>query len=69
MSKNLQTVIQGYLYAGISAAAALWMSGVTDWKTLGIAAATAIVGPLLQAINPKDAAIGVGAPVVETPAE
>lgn len=60
MGKNLQTVIQGYLYAGISAAAALWMSGVTDLKTIGVAAITAIVGPLLQAINPKDGAIGVG---------
>jgi hypothetical protein len=61
MSKNLQVVIQGYMYAGISAVAALWMAGEHDWKNLGIAAATAVVGPFLQAANPKDSAIGVGA--------
>lgn len=61
MSKNLQTVIQGYLYAGLSAAAALYLTGVTDLKTLGTAALTAVVGPILQVINPKDGAIGVGA--------
>lgn len=61
MGKNLQTVVQGYLYAGITAAAALWMSGEHNFKTIGVAAATAVVGPLLQAINPKDSAIGVGA--------
>lgn len=61
MGKNLQTVIQGYLYAGLSAAAALYLTGVTDWKTLGTAALTAVVGPILQVINPKDSAIGVGA--------
>jgi len=60
MSKTLQTIVQGYLYAGLSAAAALYLTGVTDLKTLGTAALTAIVGPVLQAINPKDAAIGVG---------
>jgi hypothetical protein len=71
MSSNLQTVIQGYLYAGVSAAAALWMSGVHDFKTIGVAAVTAVVGPLLQVINPKDGAIGVGAAsaVVEPSAE
>lgn len=60
MSKQVKIILQGYLYAGLSAAVALWMNGVTDWKTLGTAAIGAVVGPLVQALNPKDCSLGVG---------
>jgi len=50
-----------YLRAALSAVAALYMSGVTDPKMLLNAAIAAVLGPILRALNPKDAAYGAGA--------
>lgn len=59
MSPNLKTALLGYLYSGISVAAALWTSGQHDWKVLLQAALAGMLGPLAQALNPKDAALGI----------
>ena len=60
MSKNLQTIVQSYLYAAITAAVAVWANGQNDIKDILKAAAVAVLGPLLQALNPKDSTLGVG---------
>ena len=56
----MKIVIQGYLYAAITAAVAVWANGQSDIKAILKAAAVAVLGPLLQALNPKDSALGVG---------
>lgn len=50
-----------YLRAALTAVVALYMSGVTDPKTLLNAGIAAALAPILRAVNPKDAKYGVGA--------
>lgn len=59
--KTLQAAFGSYLRASAAAVAALYMSGVTDPKTLANAFIAGLVGPLAKALNPKDASIGIGA--------
>lgn len=61
MNKQLQAVLSSYLRTAVSAAAAMYMAGHTDTKSLGMAALAAVLGPLARAVNPKDGAFGVGA--------
>ena len=61
MNKQIQAVLASYARTAISAAAAMYMSGHTDGKSIGMAAAAAVLGPLARAVNPKDSAFGVGA--------
>ena len=61
MNKQLQAVVASYIRTAVSAAAAMYMAGHTDAKSLGMAALGAVLGPLARAVNPKDAAFGRGA--------
>jgi hypothetical protein len=48
-----------YLRAAVSCAAALYMSGITDPKTLANAFVAGLLGPLLRALNSSDQTFGV----------
>ena len=61
MNKQIQAVLASYARTAVSAAAAMYMAGHTDAKSIGMAALAAILGPLARAVNPKDGAFGVGA--------
>jgi hypothetical protein len=69
MNNKLAALAKVYVYAAVSAAAALWTAGEHDWKAIGTAALGALLGPIAQFANPADASVGVGsaaaAPVVE----
>jgi hypothetical protein len=60
MKKQLQAVAASYGRTAVSAALGMYMAGHTDAKSIGLAAAGAVAGPLLRALNPKDTAFGVG---------
>lgn len=59
-TKALQAAAATYLRASAAAVAALYMSGVTDPKTLLNAFIAGLVGPLAKALNPKDPSYGIG---------
>jgi hypothetical protein len=59
--KVLQSALGSYLRASAAAVAALYMSGITDPKTLLNAFIAGLVGPLAKAVNPKDKSFGIGA--------
>jgi hypothetical protein len=59
--KKLEAIASTYLRAGIASVIALWLAGVTDPKALATAGIAAIAGPLLKAIDPKNAEFGRGA--------
>ena len=61
MNAKLKAMAASYARTAASAAIAMYMAGHTDPKSLGLAAAGAVAGPLLRALNPKDGAFGVGA--------
>jgi hypothetical protein len=54
-----KTMIQSYIRTAISAAVAVWMTGNHDWKALAAAAGSAVLGPLMRALNPNDHAFGI----------
>lgn len=49
-----------WLRASIAAVAALYMSGVTDPKTLVNAFIAGLLGPAAKFVNPKDPSYGFG---------
>jgi hypothetical protein len=49
-----------WLRASLAAVAALYMSGVTDPKTLANAFIAGLLGPAAKFINPKDPSYGFG---------
>lgn len=57
----LQSILGSYIRAAAASVAALYMSGVTDPKTLLNALIAGLVGPLAKAVNPKDPSYGLGA--------
>jgi hypothetical protein len=62
MTKEQLTAALGtYLRASAASVVALYMSGITDPKTLLNAFIAGLVGPLAKAVNPKDKAYGIGA--------
>ena len=58
---QIQSAIGSYVRAALASVAALYMSGVTDPKTLLNALVAGLVGPLAKAVNPKDKSYGIGA--------
>lgn len=58
--KALEAALGTYLRASAASVAALYMSGVTDPKTLVNAFIAGLLGPLAKALNPKDPAYGFG---------
>lgn len=57
---QLKAAAATYLRASAAAVAALYMSGVTDPKTLVNAFIAGLLGPLAKALNPKDSSYGLG---------
>jgi hypothetical protein len=60
MDKKLKAMAATYLRAGIASIIALYLAGVTDPKALATAGIAAIAGPLLKALDPKNAEFGRG---------
>lgn len=60
-TKQLQAAVGSYVRASLAAVAALYMSGITDPKTLLNAFIAGLLGPLAKAVNPKDKSYGLGA--------
>ena len=58
MNAKLKSALLSYLYAAISVAAALWVNGEHDPKTIGLAVLSAFLAPAAQALNPKDVTFG-----------
>ena len=61
MNKKLQAAALSYLRAAISCVGALYLSGITDPKTLANAFIAGLVGPILKALAPSEKQFGVGA--------
>jgi hypothetical protein len=59
LKSQLQAAGLSYLRAALSCAAALYMSGITDPKTLANAFIAGLLGPLMRAMNPSDNTFGV----------
>jgi hypothetical protein len=59
VKEQLKAAGLSYLRAAASCAAALYMSGITDPKTLANAFVAGLLGPLLRAMNPSDNTFGV----------
>lgn len=51
--KKAKKIILHYLYAAAVSAAALYVQGETNWRTLANAALLGVLGPLVGAVNPK----------------
>lgn len=60
-AKALQAMIASYARTAISAGLGMYLAGHTDPKSIGMAAAGAVAGPLFRALNPKDTSFGIGA--------
>lgn len=59
MKDQLQAAGLSYLRAAASCAAALYMSGITDPKTLANAFVAGLIGPILRSLNSSDKSYGV----------
>jgi len=60
MNSQLKTAALSYLRASLASVAALYLSGISDPKILLNALLAGFIGPILRAVDPKDAAITVG---------
>jgi hypothetical protein len=60
-TKAIQAIVASYARTAVSSVLAMYLAGNHDSKALACAAAASVAGPLLRALNPKDAAFGVGA--------
>jgi len=58
MNAKLQAIVMSYLRTALSAILGAYIAGQTDPKLLSSLALSAVAGPLLRALNPKDAAFG-----------
>ena len=63
-TENMKAMLASYGRSVLGAAIALYMSGVTDPKTLAYSLVAAIAPVALRAINPNDKAFGI-LPAVE----
>ena len=60
MSEQLKAAGLSYLRAAVSCVGALYLSGITDPKTLANAFIAGLVGPLLKALAPSEKQYGIG---------
>jgi hypothetical protein len=61
MTKDkLVAIVTTYARAAVPAVTALYMSGVTDPKTLAYAFITAFIAPVWKALDPKSSEFGKG---------
>ena len=58
MNAKIQAIVMSYLRTALSAILGAYIAGQTDPKLLASLALSAVAGPLLRALNPKDAAFG-----------
>ena len=56
--EQLKAALMSYVRNALSAILGAYIAGQTDPKLLGTLALSAVAGPLLRALNPKDAAFG-----------
>jgi hypothetical protein len=56
--EQLKAALMSYVRTALSAILGAYIAGQTDPKLLGTLALSAVAGPLLRALNPKDAAFG-----------
>lgn len=61
MNAKFQAVALSWFRAAASAAVALYLTGVTDPKTLGMAALAGFLGPVLKWLDPSATEFGRGA--------
>jgi hypothetical protein len=61
MTEQLKAAGLSYIRAAISCVGALYLSGITDPKTLANAFIAALAGPLLKALAPSEKQFGIGA--------
>jgi hypothetical protein len=61
MNVKTQAMLASYARAVVVAVVTAITMGKTDSRDLLIAAAIAVLPPLMRAINPKDSAFGIGA--------
>ena len=61
MSEQLKAAALSYVRAAVSCVGALYLSGITDPKTLANAFVAGLVGPILKALSPNEKQFGVGA--------
>ena len=59
MNKNIKLALESYARSFVVAAIAVYSTGESDLKAIGIAGLAAIVGPAIRAINPKDPSFGL----------
>jgi hypothetical protein len=59
--ETLKQVSLTWFRAAASAAIALYLTGITDWKTLGTAALAGFLAPALKWLDPSAAEFGRGA--------
>ena len=59
MKEQLLAAGLSYLRAAASCAAALYMSGISDPKTLANAFIAGLIGPLLRGLNHSDKTFGI----------
>jgi hypothetical protein len=57
---KLKAIVATYLRAAVAAVLALYLSGVSDLKTLALAGVAAVAGPVLKALDPSSPEFGVG---------
>lgn len=60
MTEQLKAAGLSYLRAALSCVAALYLSGISDPKTLANAFIGGLLGPLLKALAPNETQYGVG---------
>ena len=65
MNAKLQAIVMSYLRTALSAILGAYIAGQTDPKLLASLALSAVAGPLLRALNPKDASFGMIADVAD----
>ena len=57
---KVKAIVSTYVRAAVAAVIALYLSGVTDLKTLALAGVAAVAGPVLKALDPSSPEFGVG---------
>lgn len=57
--ENLKPLVASWARSFLAASLAVYMAGVTDLKTIGMAGIAALVPVILRWLNPNDSAFGV----------
>ena len=61
MKEQAKAAGLSYLRAALSCVGALYLSGITDPKTLANAFIAGLIGPLMKALQPNEKQLGIGA--------